>query len=202
MTSPSTSDDGSPIVLIPIKAFRSAKGRLEASLSPRDRADLARRLAAGVIAAAAPWPVVVVCDDDEVATFAAAHGCTVVRVPARGLNAAVRDAIDEMDLDGRSHVVVVHGDLALPRSLHELSLDREVVVVPDRRRSGTNVLALSPSIARRFTFAYGPASFDAHLAEAIRLGVPATVVDDHALGLDVDEPDDLDEVRRVGILPS
>ena len=50
-------------VLIPIKAFHAAKQRLSPDLDPSQRADLARWMAAEVIAAAAPLPVVVVCDD-------------------------------------------------------------------------------------------------------------------------------------------
>ena len=53
-------------VLVPIKAFRNAKGRLAPAVSPTARADLARMMAARVLAAARPFTPFVVCDDDEV----------------------------------------------------------------------------------------------------------------------------------------
>jgi 2-phospho-L-lactate guanylyltransferase len=42
-----------------------------------------------------------------------------------------------------------------------------------------------------FVFAYGPGSFDAHVAEAERLGLAITIVDDDSLAWDVDDPADL-----------
>ena len=55
-------------VLIPVKAFADAKVRLEKVLDADARSALARRMAETVVAAAAPLPVTVVCDDDEVAS--------------------------------------------------------------------------------------------------------------------------------------
>ena len=47
-------------MLVPIKGFGTAKGRLEGALDGAQRAELARRLAAGVLGAAAPLPTWVV----------------------------------------------------------------------------------------------------------------------------------------------
>jgi len=57
---------GTVAVLIPVKAFGAAKGRLAEVLDGQARADLARSMATIVVAAAAPLPVTVVCDDDDV----------------------------------------------------------------------------------------------------------------------------------------
>ena len=57
-------------VLVPVKAFRDAKGRLSEALSPQERAELSRSMAATVVQAAAPLPVWIVCDDDDVAEWA------------------------------------------------------------------------------------------------------------------------------------
>jgi 2-phospho-L-lactate guanylyltransferase (CobY/MobA/RfbA family) len=59
-----------PVVLVPIKAFSSAKSRLRAVLDPEEVRNLARRLATQVLEAAQPRRTLVVCDDDEVAQFA------------------------------------------------------------------------------------------------------------------------------------
>ena len=42
-----------------------------------------------------------------------------------------------------------------------------------------------------FRFSYGPGSFERHVAEARRLGLPIRVVDDPTLAIDIDEPADL-----------
>lgn len=179
-------------MLVPIKAFAAAKGRLDGVLDADARAALSRRLAAGVLAAAAPHPVWVVCDDDEVADFARATGAGVLRQPVPGLNAGVQHAVGELAAAGVGVVVVAHADLpqpdALPAIVARAAVDR-VVLVPDRHGDGTNVLAVPA--AAGFRFAYGSGSAAAHRAEGERLGLPVEVVLDEGLGWDVDVPADL-----------
>jgi 2-phospho-L-lactate guanylyltransferase len=66
---------------------------------------------------------------------------------------------------------------------------REVVLVPDRRRDGTNVLSIP--IGTDFTFRYGPGSFERHREEAARCGLAVVVLELDDLTWDVDEPGDL-----------
>ena len=70
-----------------------------------------------------------------------------------------------------------------------------VTLVPDRRDDGTNVLRL-PARATDFRFAYGPGSFRAHRAEAMRTGLAVRVVRNPNLAYDVDWPADVDELMR------
>lgn len=183
-------------VLVPVKAFRDAKVRLARALDPDARADLARSMAAGVVRAGAPRPVWVVCDDAEVASWATAAGAEVLWMPERGLNRAVTEGVAALADAGVDRVVVCHADLPQATRLDHLG-DDGIVLVPDRHRDGTNVLALPASCG--FRFAYGPGSFARHLAEAGRLGLPVHVVDDPSLAWDVDRPDDL--VARPTPLP-
>lgn len=177
-------------LLVPVKAFSAAKARLAAHLGPDERAELARRMAARVLLAAEGMDVRVVCDDDEVATWAVAHGAEVSWQPSQGLNAAVAAAARAWAAEGTSRrLAVVHGDLPLVRSLHWLAdVEEGVVLVPDRHGTGTNVISTPTA---RFRFAYGPGSFQRHVAEAERLGEPLTVIRDSELGWDVDVPADL-----------
>ncbi|MFN0090863.1 MAG: 2-phospho-L-lactate guanylyltransferase [Acidimicrobiales bacterium] len=175
--------------LIPVKAFRHAKARLAPALDPAERAELARRLAEGVVAAAAPLPVWVVCDDAEVADWAQKLGAAVLRQPGPGLNAAVAAGAEALGKLGFARIVVAHADLPFAQRLAWTAEFPGVTLVPDRRDDGTNVLAVSPSVG--FRFAYGPASFRRHAAEARRLGLGLRVVRDPHLGWDVDRPDDL-----------
>jgi 2-phospho-L-lactate/phosphoenolpyruvate guanylyltransferase len=191
-----------PIVLIPLKTFEIAKGRLGDHLSAAKRASLAQRLAEGVIAAASPWPVVVVCDDDGVAAFADARGASVLRVEARGLNAAISDALVSLPTGGATHVIIAHGDLADPSALRALPLGDGITIVPDRSSDGTNVLALPALVARSFTPHYGVGSFNAHLAEAQRCGLTITVHSSEGLAFDIDRPEDFEEAQRRQLWPA
>ena len=75
-------------VVVPVKAFSKAKMRLAPVLSPDERAELARRMAEHVLSASKPLPVVVVCDDVEVAAWAEKLGARALPEPGLGLNGA------------------------------------------------------------------------------------------------------------------
>jgi 2-phospho-L-lactate/phosphoenolpyruvate guanylyltransferase len=176
-------------VVVPVKAFGQAKVRLASALDPRERADLARHMAEIVLLAADPLPAVVVCDDDEVRAWAERSGARTVWCPGRGLNGAVSDGVAALRAEGVAWAIVAHADLPLATRLDWLADFPGVTLVPDRRFDGTNVLALPTDAG--FTFSYGAGSFGRHRAEAVRLDLPARVVQDPHLGWDVDIPADL-----------
>ncbi len=157
-----------------------------------DRVRLVRAMATHVVAACAPLPVAVVCDDEEVARWATDLGATVMWEPGQGLNGAVRAGVDRLARSGAERVLVAHGDLPRARRLGALPAFDGVTLVPDRRDDGTNVLRLPTG--RDFRFAYGPGSFRAHRAEATRLGLAVRVLRDPDLAYDVDWPDDVREL--------
>jgi 2-phospho-L-lactate guanylyltransferase len=177
-------------VLVPVKAFDRAKARLSPARSPQERADLARAMAATVLEAAGALPTAVVCDDDAVRNWAEEQGAEAIWTPGLGLNGAVEAGVAHLARQGVDQVIVAHADLPLAHDLAWLADHRGVTLVPDRRRDGTNV-ACVPATAG-FAFAYGPASFSAHRAEAARLGLVTRLVPDPRLGWDVDEPADLE----------
>lgn len=179
-------------VLVPVKAFGRAKGRLAEVLDDDARARLARAMADRVLTAAHPLPAAVVCDDDGVALWARAAGARVIRADRAGLNAAVGLGVEELARRGVTRVVIAHADLPFAAGLAALAVAEptEVVLVPDRRGDGTNVMSIPTGAG--MTFHYGPGSFDAHRAAAARCDLPVRVVDSGPLGWDVDEPDDLD----------
>lgn len=176
-------------VVVPVKDFAQAKVRLAARLDATQRADLAREMAAIVLRAAGPLPVVVVCDDEGVRTWAHEQGAEVIWTPGLGLNGAVQAGVAELAGRGIGRVVVAHSDLPLATSLDWVAATDGVTLVPDRRLDGTNVVSVPA--AAGFRFAYGAGSFTRHRAEGIRLGLPVRVARDHRLGWDVDHPGDL-----------
>lgn len=182
-------DRRSAAVLIPVKSFRAAKGRLANALDAGDRRDLAQRMASTVVAAAAPLRAWIVCDDHDVAHWACSVRAGVIWRPVSGLNAAVTAGVDYLAARDFLTVVIAHGDLPLATELGWVAEFDGVTVVPDRRGDGTNVLAVPTNAGYRF--AYGPGSAERHRAEAARLGLPERTVVDEELGWDVDTPDDL-----------
>jgi 2-phospho-L-lactate guanylyltransferase len=191
---PAETGDGGVAVLVPVKAFSMAKARLAGVLDPAARASLARDMAERVLQAAGHLPVTVACDDDEVATWAVAAGAAVAWTPGLGLNGAVAAGVDALGAAGVRRVVVAHADLPRARDLTVAAIGDGVVAVPDRHDDGTNVLAIPTGAG--FEFAYGPASFARHAAEAARLGLALTVLRPADLTWDVDVPADLEHPCR------
>ncbi len=176
-------------VVIPVKGFHAAKVRLAPALTPEERAVLARRMATGVVRAAGTMPVLVVCEDESVCEWAAEVGATVCWTPNLGLDGAVEAGVAAAARTGVERVVIAHGDLPMATGLDHVVGRTGVLIVPDRRAQGTNVISIPA--ASGFRFAYGPGSSARHLAEAERLGLPVEVRTDLALGWDVDLPEDL-----------
>lgn len=193
-----------PTVLIPVKGFRLAKGRLADRLTEVERSDLARSMASQVVKAAGSLPTKIVCDSDEVADWARSVGAEALWIDADGLNPAITDAVAaleaELDPDdlaaGTGHVVIAHADLPHAETLDGLAEAGTVTIVPDRHLDGTNVMALP--LGTGFEFQYGPGSFGAHCDEALRRGLDLRVRRVAALEFDIDTPDDLDAAELDG----
>jgi len=182
--------EGGGAVLVPVKAFEDAKGRLQPALGEATRSSLARRMATELVRAQRATSVVIACDDAAVAEWADSLAASIVWCPGTGLNGAVQQGFDDLRRAGYRWVAVAHSDLPLASSLHPLLGWCGVTLVPDRHRSGTNVIVLPTDID--FRFAYGPDSFGRHVTEAVRHRRGQRIVHDPRLAWDVDHPDDLD----------
>lgn len=149
-----------------------------------------------VLTSADALPRFVVCDDDLVAHWATDQGATVVWRPGVGLNGAVASAVSHLADCGVERVLVAHSDLPLSRGLDRLvELPSDIVLVPDRRGDGTNVVVVPAALG--FTFGYGSASFPRHRAHALALNQTITIVHDHRLAHDVDTIDDLVPIQEL-----
>lgn len=182
------------VVLVPVKSFDLAKGRLADSLDADQRAVLARELAATVIAAAEPLPTYVVCDNTEVASWALSVGTGVLSITASGLNPSLTQALAAAANDGYRRAIISHADLPLARDLTWLAgpdQHADVVIVPDRHGTGTNVMSVPIGVRPGFALRYGPGSAQSHQREAERIGWTVAVQTDEDLGWDLDTPEDL-----------
>lgn len=181
-------------VIIPVKSFTVAKGRLSDTLTASQRQELAQSCAESVITAARPFRTYVACSDDSVAQWAVSHGAQVVHCPTPGLDAAIATARIVAQGDGYTHAIVAHADLPLAQTFEHVAFENEISAVPDRHRDGTNVLSFP--INSTFTTAYGPGSFDNHRLLAEKAELPFRIVTDSNLELDLDTADDLSELSQ------
>ena len=183
-----------------VRAFQAAKQRLAERLDGVGRSRLAEVLARRTIEAMPVHRVHVVCEDDDIETWARGLGVDVCRVSGGSLNSAVSEAL--LTLGDVARVAIVHADLADPSDLASVLKLTGNVLVPDRHGDGTNLMLLEPHC--RPLPAYGRNSFAAHVdrlgAEARRTGTVLRVVHHPRLGLDVDTGGDLDHPVVAGLL--
>ncbi len=188
-------------VLVPVKRFAAAKGRLTSVLDDANRARLAEWMASGVLETVAEIPTFVACDDDDVAEWATRMGAQVIWGAGLGLNGAVDDGVDHITASGYGHILVSHADLALPSRLLDVAREGCITLVPDRRHDGTNVMSFPATHPIRA--AYGGGSLARHLHQALAVGsVPVEVRSDPQLSLDLDTPRDLAHPLIEKVLPA
>ena len=187
-------------VVIPVKRFDTAKSRLQAVLSPEERADLALRLFLGVVRAATRCPeiedVIVVTSATDAMRWASDEGANAIADPEAPttLAAAVETGLREAKRRAADRAIVLMSDLAylerrdvsdLARTLH----DHDVVIAPDRRRASTNAFGFP--LARHAPLAFGdPSSFERHVEGTRALGQTIRVIENTRLEFDVDTPED------------
>lgn len=178
-----------------------AKSRLAPDLLPPSRALLARAMFEDVLDAACgsgAGRVLVVSESAVLCALAEARGAAALMTPARGTNAAAEAARAALAA-GDHGVLILHADLpcARPADLAALLRARGIVIVPDRRRAGTNALLLPAGSALRPRF--GPGSFARHVAAARATGEPWRAAVVPRLALDIDTTADLRALRRAGL---
>lgn len=196
--------------VVPVKRLDLAKGRLADLLTPAERRGLARAMLEDVLDALAATRALthrfVVSDDPEVGALAADRDVERIADPGTGLNDAVRRGAG-VAAERATDLLVVHGDLPLARAAdfdallaaHETGAG--VTLAPDHADDGTNCLTLrSGAFAaplQTFPFAFGRASFGAHVGAAGELGLTPTIVRRPGLARDVDRPEDVAAILAV-----
>jgi 2-phospho-L-lactate guanylyltransferase len=196
------------VALVPVKSLTSAKGRLGASISAVEREALTRAMLADMAEALAAARCVdrtyVLSADAEVLRAAAELGAAplVEEAGAGGLNRAVAAAAERLAAEGVSRLLIIPGDVPLIEAKEveaAFSVDAgdwPVVLVPSGSATGTNALLLSPPnvIIPRFE----GASLSAHSELCRQLGIPARTLELASFALDVDTPEDLEELSLRG----
>jgi 2-phospho-L-lactate/phosphoenolpyruvate guanylyltransferase len=201
----STDKHASTWALVPLKSSERAKSRLAEILDPEQRAQLFYAMAERVIVALRASKgidaVAVVTASREVAAFARTLGATpILQNSDVGMSPALQSALRVLQPMQPARVLMVPGDLPLISSaavdavLAAADSDASIVLVPDRRREGTNALLCTPPDALAPHF--GGCSFERHLAAAKASGIATHIIEIEEFALDLDCPDDLTYLHR------
>ena len=192
-------------VVVPIKAFSSAKTRLSARFDSEQRACLAQASAERVLAAVGSCiPVdmrIAVVETDAAAKMARHHGFDVIqRTDIFGQSAAVGAGFPAAIGRGATNILTVSADVPLvrPKDIEEILKPRGpvLVLVSDREGRGTNALRLDPAVEMHLHF--GPDSLPLHRREAEALKLPVKVIDNPRVRIDIDTPEDIEALEVSG----
>ena len=192
--------------LIPVKGFNGAKQRLSSRLSMLERSDLMKAMVHDVLAEVGRVGQIqktyIVTGSTEVESWVSAPNVEVIREREEtGQTDAVHFGFAVMKAAGMGAALVLPGDIPLLRAEDIESVLRAApknpigpfaVLVPSHDYLGTNALLLAPPDILSLRFGYD--SYRHHLHEAATHGIPVSVVENSRIGLDIDEPSDLQQL--------
>jgi 2-phospho-L-lactate guanylyltransferase len=201
------------VALVPFKALNQAKSRLAGALPLAGRRALARWMGARAVEALRESGVVeriglVGADPVLAGRWRGDARVVTVRATSLGLNHDLETGRRWAQRQGADALLVALGDLPLltGSSVREVvalagapSHAQTVVIAPDRRRDGTNLLLMAPPDL--LAFAYGRHSLAHHLNAARRAGVEPAIYRAEETGFDVDTPSDLAQLVARGLWP-
>ncbi|MEW6579644.1 MAG: 2-phospho-L-lactate guanylyltransferase [Chloroflexota bacterium] len=186
--------------IVPVKPLSRAKSRLAGVLSAEQRQYLATQLLLRTVRLLLPLPhiqgVLVISRDTQALAMARDLGAqTVQESGAPELNNALLRATQASRVWGSEAVLVVPADIPL-LSAEDIGMvvdmgryHNSVVLVPDRREQGTNLLLVRPPGI--IPYAFGENSFNRHQYYAREAGATVLVHRSESASLDIDTPDDL-----------
>jgi 2-phospho-L-lactate guanylyltransferase len=185
------------VAVVPIKSLLHAKSRLAPTLSPIERAGIARDMLAHVLDTLARSGQIA-----AIAVISPRHeelhlppGVTPLPQTADGLNALLEQGREWAIAQGADALMLAFADLPLllPADIESIvrlgAPARTAVLAPDRHNHGTNIMLLHPPTLVPFSF--GPNSYDAHRVATLKAGAHLEVYRSCGTSLDIDTPDDL-----------
>ena len=189
------------VAILPVKALRNAKQRLDGFLTADEREMLARTMfeatLASLLEARGIHQVVIITSDTEAIEHARRLGVMVFEEAEQLSHSASADAacLRAMELGATTAILVpIDVPLATAADFERLAASARpgVVIVPSADGFGTNALVRTPPdvIESRF----GPGSLRAHLEQARLRGVPAEILRLPGLMFDIDTPEDVAEL--------
>lgn len=194
-------------ILVPVKDLSRANERLSSVLSKKQRTELAYVMLEDVLAAVGDSKLadsrVVVTLDRKAEEMALGRGFDVIREESQeGESSSVDLACQVCRKMGAESVLVIPADAPLVTGddldfvLGREKRGKSVVLVPSEDELGTNAIMRKPpdSIPSMF----GHDSFRKHREEAERRYVPCEVCRNRNIGIDIDEPRDIETFSLYG----
>lgn len=198
-------------VIIPVKPLRRSRSRLSDVLSENERTLLNSNMLENTLSILKSIPnidgLLVVSRDPSVLTLARTFGAKTLQEDGEpGLNLALKRAVVVTKAYSANSIMILPADLPLITRqeiefvIKKIDKGNKMIISPDRRMSGTNMLIVSPPDLIDFSF--GPGSFERHVRQAQAKSAEIEVYQLESLGLDIDLPEDLDLYQKMSVFHS
>lgn len=198
-------------VIIPVKPLRRSKSRLANVLSEDERTQLNFNMLDNTLKIlkgnSAINEILVISRDPRALTLARSYGAKTIQEDGEpGLNLALKRAVVIAKAYSAQTIWILPADLPLLTGqevqyiIDKITPGPMMIISPDRRMDGTNLLLCSP--VDLIDFSYGPGSFERHMRQAQSKHAEINVMQMSSVGLDIDLPEDLEIFQKMQLLQS
>ena len=193
-------------VIVPVKPLRRSKSKLTNVLSEDERTLLNLQMYENTLKVLKeikiPHQVLVVSKDSSVLSVARRYKAKTLQEDGEsGLNLALKKAIQVIKAYNAQSILILPADLPfinkedLEGVMNFQSNGSFMLISPDRKMSGTNLLFLSPPDLIDFSFGMG--SFERHVRQAQQKNATIEVRKFSGSDLDIDSPEDYDLFNKL-----
>lgn len=193
-------------VVVPVKPLRRSKSKLTNVLSEEDRTILNFQMYENTLKVLSkieiPHQVLVVSKDSSVLSVARSFKAKTLQEDGEsGLNLALGKSIQVIKAYSAQKVLILPADLPfINKEDLEGVMEYEangpfMLISPDRKMSGTNLLYISPPDLIEFSFGLG--SFERHVRQAQLKNATIEVRKFSGSDLDIDSPEDLELYQKL-----
>lgn len=193
-------------VIIPVKPLRRSKSKLNKILSEDERTDLNLRLFENTLKilknVETPHQVLVVSKDSSVISLSRTYKIRTLQEDSlSNLNLSLKKAAQVVKAYSAKSILILPADLPflnkddITNMVFENSDQPTMVISPDRKMSGTNLMMISPPDL--IEFSYGPGSFERHIRQAQLLNAKIVVKISESSKFDIDSPEDYEIYKKL-----
>ena len=194
-------------LIIPIKSFKNSKNRLKPNLDDEARIEFCKRMALDVLNVIKNCNnfdkiIIITKEKNDLSELTNDKIYFLEDDEEKGINEAIKLAIEAYNINEKDSILVLHADIPLITE-DDLNLISEkansslrtAVIVPSKRKDGTNALLLKPPNVIKLQF--GKNSFEKHLKSLEKLqDLKVITIENENISLDIDTFQDLTDFYK------
>ena len=189
-------------LIIPIKTFKNSKNRLKPNLIDEARIEFCKFMAIDVLKEAIKCnhfdKIIIISKEDRVFDDFNSEKIILIKDnEEKGINQAIQLAIKSLNINNKDSILILHADIPLI-TRNDLNFITEkanssqkiAILVPSKRKDGTNALLLKPPDL--ITLQFGKNSYEKHLKSLEKIpDLKILSLENENISLDIDTYEDI-----------